>query len=73
MTAMQRGWACLLQNHGVLATGPDLPSAWDLAEQVEFCAELLLRAEAVGEPRILSEAEIAEVIEHLGGYTRQGN
>jgi L-fuculose-phosphate aldolase len=68
---MGQGWACLLQNHGVLATGPDPDSAWDLAEQIEFCADLLLRAEAVGEPRILSEAEVAEVIEHLGSYQRQ--
>lgn len=70
VAAMGDGWACLLQNHGVLATGPDLVSAWDLAEQIEFCAELLLRAEAVGEPHILSEAEIAEVIEHLGTYKK---
>jgi L-fuculose-phosphate aldolase len=69
--AMGDGWACIMQSHGVLATGPDLESAWDLAEQIEFCAELLLRAEAVGKPRILSEAEVAEVIAHLGSYRPQ--
>lgn len=69
--AMGEGWSCLLQNHGVLAAGPDLESAWDLAVQVEFCAELLLRAEAVGEPRILAPEQVAEVIAHLGSYKRQ--
>jgi L-fuculose-phosphate aldolase len=69
--AMGDGWACLLQNHGVLATGPDLEAAWDLADTIEFCAELYLRATAVGEPRILSGEQIAEVIEHLGGYRKQ--
>lgn len=71
LDAMGDGWSCLLESHGLLATGPDLEAAWDLAEQVEFCAELLLRAETVGEPRILSAAQVAEVIEHLGSYRRQ--
>ena len=63
--------ACLLQNHGVLATGPDLHRAWALAEQIEFCAEIFLRAKAVGEPGILSEVQIAEVVEQLHAYRRQ--
>ena len=71
VAAMGEGWACLLENHGVLATGPDLESAWDLAEHIEFCAELYLRASAVGEPQVLSQAQIAEVIEALGSYEKQ--
>lgn len=71
VSAMGDGWSCLLANHGVLATGPDLEAAWDLAENIEFCAELYLRASALGEPRVLSEAQIADVVERLGSYEKQ--
>lgn len=71
VATMGRGWACLLANHGVLATGPDLQAAWDLAEHIEFCADLYLRALQVGEPNILDAAQIDEVIASLGAYTRQ--
>lgn len=70
--AMGSGWSCLLENHGVLATGPDLDAAWDLAENIEFCADLYLRARAVGSPQVLSQAQIAEVIAALGRYQKQG-
>jgi len=63
--------ACLLQNHGVLAGGSDLPAAFSLAEHLEFCADLYLRARSVGEPRILDEKQIAEVIDRLQDYRPQ--
>ena len=56
------GYACLLQNHGVLAGGPDIGHAWALTEQIEFCAGLYLRAKALGEPRVLSDRQMSEVI-----------
>lgn len=65
------GYACLLQNHGTLAGGPNIGHAWALAEQMEFCAGLYLRAKALGEPNILSEQQIAEVIEKFADYTAQ--
>jgi len=65
------GHACLLQNHGTLATGPDLQNAWELTLQLEFCAGLYLAAKAVGEPKILDNGEIAEVKERLASYIRQ--
>ncbi|MEP5763449.1 MAG: class II aldolase/adducin family protein [Halieaceae bacterium] len=71
VAAMGAGHACLLQNHGVLAAGPDLAWAWSLAEQVEFCADIYLRASAVGEPEILSQSQIEEVIEQLDAYRAQ--
>ena len=65
------GYGCLLQNHGVLATGPDLHHAWSLAEQIEFCADLYLRARAVGEPNILTDEQIEAVIAELQNYQPQ--
>jgi L-fuculose-phosphate aldolase len=69
--ALQGGYACLLENHGVLAAGANIHHAWSTAEQVEFCADLYLRAKAVGEPKILSDTQIAEVIDQLESYKRQ--
>lgn len=69
--AMGEGWACLLENHGVLAAGADLDSAWDLAENIEFCAELYLRASAVGQPQILSAEQVAAVVAQFGSYQKQ--
>ena len=71
VAALGSGYGCLLQNHGVLATGPDLHHAWSLAEQIEFCADLYLRARAVGEPGILSDEQIDAVIGQLQSYQPQ--
>ena len=69
--ALQGGNACLLESHGVLAAGPDIHQAWSTAEQVEFCADLYLRAKSVGEPKILTDQQIADVVAHLASYKRQ--
>ena len=69
--ALQGGYACLLESHGVLTAGPNIHYAWSTAEQVEFCADIYLRAKSVGEPKILSDAQIAEVIDQLESYKRQ--
>ena len=65
------GYACLLESHGALATGPHIGHAFALAEQLEFCAALYLRARALGTPKILSDAQIAEVIGHFAHYQAQ--
>ena len=68
---MGAGYACLLQNHGVLAAGPDIGHAWALAEQIEYCAGLYLRARAMGEPRILDDEQMAAVIARFSAYLAQ--
>ena len=65
------GYACLLQNHGVLAGGPDIGHAWALTEQIEFCAGLYLRAKALGEPHVLSDRQIDDVIAEFRSYSVQ--
>ncbi len=71
VAALQGGSACLLESHGVLAVGGDLHQAWSTAEQIEFCADLYLRAQSIGEPKILSDQQITEVIAQLESYKRQ--
>lgn len=71
MSAMGKGYACLLRNHGTLAAGPDIGHAWALAEQIEFCAGLYLRARALGEPHVLDDGQMDEVIAAFSAYTVQ--
>ena len=66
-------YACLLANHGALATGPDIGHAFALAEHMEFCADLYLRAKMLAEPNILSDDQISEVIgKFIVDYKPQG-
>ena len=65
------GYACLLESHGALATGPHIAHAYALAEQLEFCAAVYLRARSLGAPKILSDSQIAEVIGNFAKYEPQ--
>ena len=66
-----RGYACLLESHGALACGPDIGHAFALAEQLEFCAEVYLKAKAAGTAKILTSAQISEVIAKFADYSSQ--
>lgn len=60
--------ACLLGHHGMIALGPTLAQALDVAVEIEFLADLYLRLLPLGEPPVLSEAEMAVVLEKFKGY-----
>jgi L-fuculose-phosphate aldolase len=66
-----QSYGCLLASHGVLAGGPNIGHAFALAQQIEFCADLYLRAKSVGEPTILSDEEIADVVASFANYNTQ--
>lgn len=68
--ALGAGRACLLANHGLVAGGRDLEEALRVAAEVESVAELYWRARQAGSPVILSNAEMAEVLERFEGYGR---
>lgn len=69
--AMGDGFACLLANHGVLARGVDIEHAYSLAEHIEYTAEVYLRASSVGEPKVLSEAQMRQVMASFSKYEPQ--
>lgn len=71
VNCMGNGYACLLRNHGTLAAGTDIEHAWTLTEQMEFCAGVFLRAKTVGEPVILGDDQMTEVIEKFTDYFAQ--
>jgi L-fuculose-phosphate aldolase len=72
LMALTRRKACLLGNHGMIALGADLADALALAIEVESLCEQYWSALQLGSPNILSESQMAEVIEKFKGYARQG-
>jgi L-fuculose-phosphate aldolase len=71
LAALQDRKACLLANHGVIATGPDLQSALVLAGEVENLATQYCAAVSLGEVRILDETEMRRVLEKFRSYGQQ--
>lgn len=72
LTALQDSRACLLANHGMIALGEDLDRALAVAVEVENLCEMYWRALQLGEPRLLSEREMAKVFERFKGYGKWG-
>ena len=68
LKAMADRKACLLANHGMIATGDSLNHALDLAVEVEALCEQYWRAVQIGEPAILSDAEMEVVLEKFETY-----
>lgn len=54
--------AFLLANHGVVALGADLADAHLLAQQVEWEARIYHHALALGEPHVLSQAQMESMV-----------
>lgn len=71
LTALQNRRACLMANHGLLAWGRSLPAALALANEVEALCGQYLRACQVGEPVLLSEVDMQEVLEKFKNYGSQ--
>lgn len=66
--AMKDRNAVLLANHGLLAGGRDIATAFNISEEIEYCAELYYRTKCVGEPVILSNNEMEMMIERFKNY-----
>jgi L-fuculose-phosphate aldolase len=68
LAALDGRRACLMANHGLVATGPTLDKAVALAVEVEALCEQYWRASLMGEPVLLTEAEMEEALEAFKGY-----
>lgn len=66
--AMKDRYAVLLANHGLLAGAKDLANAFNITEEIEYCAELYYRTKAIGEPVILPEEEMKLMLEKFKTY-----
>jgi L-fuculose-phosphate aldolase len=68
LAALEGRTCCLLANHGMIATGPDLDKAKWLAVELETIAKQYYLALAIGGPVLLDDAEIERVKEKFKGY-----
>ena len=68
LSALQDRKACLLANHGMIALGRDLEDALAVTVEVENLCEQYWRALQLGEPHLLSEAEMRYVFQQFKGY-----
>ena len=60
--------ACLLANHGMIAVGETLEKALNITQEVETLCEQYLLALQVGQPHILSQQEMLDVLGKFKTY-----
>ena len=68
LAALEGRTCCLLANHGMIATGPSLDKAMWLAVELETIAKQYYLSLAIGQPNVLSDAEIDHVMEKFKSY-----
>jgi L-fuculose-phosphate aldolase len=62
-TAMKGKRAALMANHGGVTIGHGLEEAYENARLLEWLCGVYLRAKMIGEPRVLSEHQLLQVLE----------
>jgi L-fuculose-phosphate aldolase len=68
VAALEDRRACLLANHGVIATGSDLAAALALAGEIENLAVQYCAALTIGDVRTLPDLEMRRVVEKFRTY-----
>ncbi len=66
--AMEDRYAALMANHGLIAGSHSLMKAFEIAQQIEFCAKVYVIASSIGKPVILEETEMENMIERFQNY-----
>ena len=66
--AMRDRKAVLLANHGLLAGGSSLEEAFNITDQIEYCAEIYYRTKCIGQPVVLSDEEMELMKEKFKTY-----
>ncbi|WP_186385939.1 class II aldolase/adducin family protein [Stappia sp. TSB10P1A] len=71
LAALEGRSACLLANHGMICFGQTLDKALWLAGEIETLCRQYVIALTAGEPAILTDTQMDEVIARFGSYGRQ--
>ena len=66
--SLEKRKACLMSNHGQVAFGSNLKQAFELAEEVENICHQYIIALKLGEPKILSSAEMQKILDKVKNY-----
>ena len=68
--ALEHRKACLMSNHGQVAFGENLESAFELAEELENICHQYINTIKLGEPKILSSSEMDVILEKVKNYKK---
>ena len=71
VSAMEDRSACLMAHHGLTCFAEDLPGALALAIEIEQLAAVYCRILAMGEAKVLDDAEMTRVLEKFSSYGLQ--
>ena len=66
--ALENRKACLMSNHGQVAFGKNLSTAFELAQEVENICHQYIIALKMGEPKILSLVEMKKILDKVKNY-----
>lgn len=61
--AMEDRNAALMANHGLITGGKDILNAFNIAEQIEGCAEVYVKAKSIGTPVLLDNEEMEKMVD----------
>lgn len=61
--------AVLLGNHGLIALSSDISKAFSIAEHLEFVSEIYCITKSLGEPNILSNDQMKDVMKKFSTYS----
>jgi len=68
--ALENRKACLISNHGQVAFGENLESAFELAEELENICHQYINTIRLGVPKILSSSEMDVILEKVKNYKK---
>lgn len=68
LAAIENRNAVLLGNHGLIALGRNVENAFSIAEHLEFVSEIYFITKSLGEPNILTEVQMEEVMKKFDTY-----
>ena len=62
--------ACLIENHGQVATDITLSSAFELAQEVEYLSSQYINCLRLGNPKVLSKSLMSKVLGKIKNYKK---
>lgn len=68
LSAMEGKSAALMANHGMVAAAETMAGAFEITDEIEFCAKLYCVCKAAGSPVFLSDPQMEEVLEKFKTY-----
>lgn len=60
--------AVILANHGILAGSTDIHNAFNIVEELEYCAKIYVMAKSIGNPVILDDEEMNKMLKKFEVY-----